>query len=199
MLCLILAACVMRTIVLELSLAHRQGRPLCPRPKPTAVVLCEPRPLQLLREHGKGPLSPWVSVDRLSSFRTATTTYTIPSTTTVMTTVKIIAPLTIAVTFSTATVISYSIMLFSTVTATSIVPPPPSTTKKTPSPPPMSYFYAKRQVTVTPSSVPTYASACSGTTRYSGACSCYGITGTTTTPPTPVRQPCFQGHFSISR
>lgn len=34
-----------------------------------------------------------------------------------------------------------------------------------------------------PSSVPTYASACSGTVRYSSACSCAGITGTTTTLP----------------
>ncbi|MCJ1408961.1 hypothetical protein MMC19_003038 [Ptychographa xylographoides] len=44
----------------------------------------------------------------------------------------------------------------------------------------------RRQVTVTPSSVPTYASACSGTARYSSACSCAGITKSTSTAPTPV-------------
>ncbi|MCJ1298395.1 hypothetical protein MMC08_001184 [Hypocenomyce scalaris] len=86
-------------------------------------------------------------------------------------------------------------MLSSTVTPTSIVPPPPPTTQKTPSPPPTSYFYARRQVTVTPSSIPTYASACSGTARYSSTCSCYGITGTATTPPTPVKQR-FQEHVN---
>lgn len=31
-------------------------------------------------------------------------------------------------------------------------------------------------VTVAPSSIPTYASACSGSVRYSSACSCIGIT-----------------------
>lgn len=44
----------------------------------------------------------------------------------------------------------------------------------------------QRQVTVQPSSVPTYASACSGTVRYSSACSCWGITAKTTTAPTPL-------------
>lgn len=43
-----------------------------------------------------------------------------------------------------------------------------------------------RQVTVMPSSVPIYASACSGTARYSSACSCWGITAMTTTAPTPL-------------
>ncbi|KAK6529982.1 hypothetical protein TWF694_003359 [Orbilia ellipsospora] len=42
-----------------------------------------------------------------------------------------------------------------------------------------------RQATQVPSNVPTYASACSGTARYSSACSCAGITAavTTVTPP----------------
>ena len=44
----------------------------------------------------------------------------------------------------------------------------------------------KRQVTVVPSSVPSYASACSGTSRYSSACSCWGITATTSTAPAPT-------------
>ena len=45
---------------------------------------------------------------------------------------------------------------------------------------------AARQVTVIPSSVPAYASACSGTIGYSSACSCIGATHATTTvaPPT---------------
>ena len=44
---------------------------------------------------------------------------------------------------------------------------------------------AKRQVTVEPSSIPTYASACSGSVRYSSACSCIGVTATTITVATP--------------
>ncbi|MCJ1291374.1 hypothetical protein MMC34_002917 [Xylographa carneopallida] len=44
---------------------------------------------------------------------------------------------------------------------------------------------APRAVTVSPSSVPTYASACSGTARYSSACSCFGITHSTSTASTP--------------
>ena len=41
-------------------------------------------------------------------------------------------------------------------------------------------------ITISPSNVPTYASACSGTARYSSACSCWGITACTTTEPTPT-------------
>jgi len=40
--------------------------------------------------------------------------------------------------------------------------------------------------TVQPTSVPAYASACSGTVRYSSACSCFGVTETTITLPTPT-------------
>ncbi|KAF8865594.1 hypothetical protein BDZ45DRAFT_736163 [Acephala macrosclerotiorum] len=43
-----------------------------------------------------------------------------------------------------------------------------------------------RQVTVVPNSVPIYASACSGALRYSSACSCAGITVSTTYAPTPA-------------
>ncbi|MCJ1383135.1 hypothetical protein MMC17_006248 [Xylographa soralifera] len=45
---------------------------------------------------------------------------------------------------------------------------------------------APRQMTVAPSSIPSYASACSGSARYSSACSCIGVTKSTTTAPTPV-------------
>jgi hypothetical protein len=44
-----------------------------------------------------------------------------------------------------------------------------------------------RQVTQLPNQVPIYASACSGTARYSSACSCAGVTISTTYAPTPVR------------
>ncbi|EPE24798.1 hypothetical protein GLAREA_11379 [Glarea lozoyensis ATCC 20868] len=44
----------------------------------------------------------------------------------------------------------------------------------------------RRQVTVVPSIVPTYASACSGSVRYQSACSCWGITPTTVTAATPT-------------
>ncbi|MCJ1462587.1 hypothetical protein MMC07_001189 [Pseudocyphellaria aurata] len=43
-----------------------------------------------------------------------------------------------------------------------------------------------RQATQTPSAVPSYASACSGTARYSSACSCAGVTRATTFAPTPT-------------
>ncbi|KAH8756864.1 hypothetical protein BGZ57DRAFT_909083 [Hyaloscypha finlandica] len=43
-----------------------------------------------------------------------------------------------------------------------------------------------RQVTQLPNQVPIYASACSGTARYSSACSCAGVTMSTTYAPTPA-------------
>ena len=46
-----------------------------------------------------------------------------------------------------------------------------------------------RQVTQLPNQVPIYASACSGTARYSSACSCAGVTMSTTYAPTPVSVP----------
>ncbi|KAK8045509.1 hypothetical protein PG993_005533 [Apiospora rasikravindrae] len=45
---------------------------------------------------------------------------------------------------------------------------------------------AEEAVTVFPTEVPTYASACSGAVRYSSACSCWGVTAAVTTAPTPV-------------
>ncbi|KAI9724081.1 MAG: hypothetical protein M1812_000800 [Candelaria pacifica] len=45
---------------------------------------------------------------------------------------------------------------------------------------------AARQATVVPTAIPAYASPCSGAVRYSSACSCLGVTGTTTTAPAPV-------------
>jgi len=43
-----------------------------------------------------------------------------------------------------------------------------------------------RQVTVWPSSVPAYASACSASGEYASACSCFGVTGSVTTVATPT-------------
>jgi hypothetical protein len=45
---------------------------------------------------------------------------------------------------------------------------------------------APRQVTIAPSRVPTYASACSGTVRYSSVCSCIGVTYSTITVAAPT-------------
>ncbi|MCJ1400083.1 hypothetical protein MMC11_003286 [Xylographa trunciseda] len=45
---------------------------------------------------------------------------------------------------------------------------------------------APRQVTVKPSAIPTYASACSGAVGYSSACSCIGVTAAQTTVPAPT-------------
>lgn len=44
----------------------------------------------------------------------------------------------------------------------------------------------KRQATVVPSSVPSYASACSAPGEFASACSCMGITATVITATTPV-------------
>ena len=44
----------------------------------------------------------------------------------------------------------------------------------------------RRQVTVIPSLVPAYATYCTGTSAYSSACSCLGITAMTTFAPTPT-------------
>jgi len=41
-----------------------------------------------------------------------------------------------------------------------------------------------RQETVAPTNIPAYASACSGSVRYSSACSCVGVTAMTTMAPT---------------
>ncbi|MCJ1288018.1 hypothetical protein MMC26_007371 [Xylographa opegraphella] len=75
---------------------------------------------------------------------------------------------------------------------TAAVPPPPSTAA------PLKKRYdaaalvrhpsasiEPRQVTVEPSSIPTYASACSGAAGYSSACSCIGVTAAQTTVPAP--------------
>ncbi|KAL2069181.1 hypothetical protein VTL71DRAFT_15519 [Oculimacula yallundae] len=51
--------------------------------------------------------------------------------------------------------------------------------------PPLSVIQ-KRQQTARPTGIPTYASACSGSVRYSSACSCIGVRGTTITAATPT-------------
>ncbi len=42
-----------------------------------------------------------------------------------------------------------------------------------------------RQVTVTPTFIPSYADNCANAAEYISACSCFGLTGTVTTAPTP--------------
>ncbi|KAK5996234.1 hypothetical protein PT974_04666 [Cladobotryum mycophilum] len=44
----------------------------------------------------------------------------------------------------------------------------------------------RRQQTIIPNQVPTYASACADANAYASACSCWGITATTTTVPGPT-------------
>jgi len=44
----------------------------------------------------------------------------------------------------------------------------------------------QRQATDVPTAIPTYASACSSAAAYESACSCFGVTGSVTTAPTPT-------------
>ncbi|KAK6526574.1 hypothetical protein TWF694_005156 [Orbilia ellipsospora] len=60
-------------------------------------------------------------------------------------------------------------------TTTTLVPPPAGATEEK----------KKRQVTIRPTSLPAYASPCSGSVRYSSACSCVGVTPLTVTVPAP--------------
>ncbi|KAK3304639.1 uncharacterized protein B0T15DRAFT_249289 [Chaetomium strumarium] len=43
-----------------------------------------------------------------------------------------------------------------------------------------------RQVTVVPSAIPDYAANCANAAEYISACSCFGVTGSVTTAPTPT-------------
>lgn len=56
-----------------------------------------------------------------------------------------------------------------------------------------------RQATVSPTNIPAYASACSGAVRYSSACSCIGITATTTTVAAPSTTTTVQATVSLIR
>ena len=40
-------------------------------------------------------------------------------------------------------------------------------------------------MTVTPTHIPDYAANCANAAEYISACSCFGLTGTVTTAPTP--------------
>ncbi|PMD32576.1 hypothetical protein L207DRAFT_609174 [Hyaloscypha variabilis F] len=68
-----------------------------------------------------------------------------------------------------------------TTTTTTSVPDLPTLKKRTATITP-----ASSAVTVSPTSVPSYATYCSSASAYYSACSCAGITGTTTTAPTPT-------------
>ncbi|KAK4120012.1 hypothetical protein N657DRAFT_636894 [Parathielavia appendiculata] len=43
-----------------------------------------------------------------------------------------------------------------------------------------------RQVTVVPSSIPEFAANCANAAEFAQACSCFGVTGSVTTAPTPT-------------
>ncbi|EOO01884.1 putative lipase esterase family protein [Phaeoacremonium minimum UCRPA7] len=43
-----------------------------------------------------------------------------------------------------------------------------------------------RQATEVPTAIPTYAAVCSSAEKYASACSCFGVTGSVTTAPTPT-------------
>ncbi|EPS35297.1 hypothetical protein H072_11346 [Dactylellina haptotyla CBS 200.50] len=85
------------------------------------------------------------------------------------------------VTPDTSTVTVTSTLSLTETLYTFVVPtltPPPDTITGT--------EVAKRAVTVVPSSIPSYASACSGAVRYESACSCIGVTRTTVTAAAPL-------------
>ncbi|MCJ1395556.1 hypothetical protein MMC18_008442 [Xylographa bjoerkii] len=115
------------------------------------------------------------SADCSSYFLTTVT----PATTTLTATATAFTTTTIPVT-NTATV---DVLVSPTMT------PPAATLKKRYDPAALvrhpSVSLAPRQVTVKPSSIPTYASACSGAVGYSSACSCIGVTAAQTTVPAP--------------
>jgi hypothetical protein len=76
-------------------------------------------------------------------------------------------------------------------TLTQVFPPRTTTITSTVTitePPPVTYKRGldARQVTVSPTAVPTYATYCPNASAYSSACSCVGITAYITTAPTPV-------------
>ncbi|MCJ1421342.1 hypothetical protein MMC32_007705, partial [Xylographa parallela] len=70
-----------------------------------------------------------------------------------------------------------------TTTTTTTVPAPAASHKRDALP----AIVAARQATAAPTSIPAYASACSGTARYSSACSCIGATPTTKTAAAPTK------------
>ncbi|GAB1312897.1 hypothetical protein MFIFM68171_03107 [Madurella fahalii] len=55
-----------------------------------------------------------------------------------------------------------------------------------PTPTPARRDLEGRQVTVVPSSIPDYADNCVDAAEYISACSCFGVTGSVTTMPTPT-------------
>lgn len=69
------------------------------------------------------------------------------------------------------------ISLYSTITVTVYDDDAPSSKRD---------LIAARQATVTPTAIPQYATACSEAPRYASACSCFGVTGSVTTAPTPT-------------
>jgi hypothetical protein len=116
----------------------------------------------------------------VQSATTTVTSTTTTATTTTTTTTPIPSTITTAVTASTQT------LTVTVTTATSTVTTTVSTTLTAATTTISTTLYNKRSahpldrvVRRSANPVPSYASACSGTVRFSSACSCFGITGTT--------------------
>ena len=76
---------------------------------------------------------------------------------------------------STSTITLTGFSTATAVVATTTVPLPPARRDGVP-----------RAVTIIPTGIPAYASPCAGASAYSSACSCWGVTGRTTTAPSPT-------------
>jgi hypothetical protein len=108
------------------------------------------------------------------STTTASTATVINGNTVVSSTTETVEVTTIPTILATTIVTDVSVL---TVPSTVVLPTVTDTTTVT---------LVPRQVTIAPSDVPTYASACSGTVRYSSACSCIGVTYSTITVAAPT-------------
>jgi hypothetical protein len=125
---------------------------------------------------------PDIGYSTSTSFTTSTTTITVTSTST---------------TTSVYSASSTTTTTTTTTTTSSSTTPPPQTTKPPLGPPGIHFvreaqpsalaaYLAERQLTVLPSAIPTYASSCNGSIRYSSACSCIGVSASTLTAATPT-------------
>ncbi|MCJ1434118.1 hypothetical protein MMC27_003484 [Xylographa pallens] len=123
------------------------------------------------------------SADCMSYFKTTVTPATSTSTVTVTATSKTTDVFTITDTGTTTATIPVTVIIPETATVTEALKKrfEMADLVRTPK-----ASLAPRQMTVAPSSIPSYASACSGSVRYSSACSCIGVTATTSTAPTPT-------------
>ncbi|PMD37155.1 hypothetical protein L207DRAFT_599483 [Hyaloscypha variabilis F] len=94
-------------------------------------------------------------------------------------------------TFMITTVTPATYTATTTVTITTVVPPAKRDVDSAP-------LVAPRQVTVSPTTYPAYATDCPSYSAYSSACSCIGITPTVTTVPTPTTTTTVTAYQTIS-